>query len=469
MSREKELAKNTAIISAGTFLPKLATFVTFPIITSNLTKGEYGIYDMLLTIMSFFMPIVSVQIHSAAFRFLIESRNDEMERRRVISNVYLFLLAPASITFLIGILGFNQYDLVTRILFLVYFFSELIVTITKQVIRGLSKTVLYSAGYIIQAIVKMMLIILFVQMMGKGFYGVLIAFIISELVCLFVLLIGGGVLKGLSINYLSIPLIKEMLMYSWPMIPNALSNWALNLSDRFVVFEALGVEAAGVYAAANKVPLVLTTVQSTFGYAWQENASLSVDDADAGKYYSSVFDMIFNMTAGATALIIAFTPILFSLLIRGDYGEAYVHIPILLIGVMFSMLATILGGVYIAYKRTKDVGITTIAAAVVNLIVDIAMVKFIGLFAASVSTLFSYFFLFAYRMFHVNKFCKMEYKLPKILGCIVILGAMGVMCAFKDVRFDAGNIVISVAFAYAINRKLIKKIVDRVLAKKVTK
>ena len=34
MSREGKLAKNTLVIALGTFLPKLATFATLPILTA---------------------------------------------------------------------------------------------------------------------------------------------------------------------------------------------------------------------------------------------------------------------------------------------------------------------------------------------------------------------------------------------------------------------------------------------------
>ena len=42
MEREKALAKNTIIIGFGTFLPKVASIITLPIVTGSLTKAEYG-------------------------------------------------------------------------------------------------------------------------------------------------------------------------------------------------------------------------------------------------------------------------------------------------------------------------------------------------------------------------------------------------------------------------------------------
>ena len=49
MSREKALVKNSAIISVGTFLPKLVSLITLPIVTAGLNKTEYGTYDLIIT------------------------------------------------------------------------------------------------------------------------------------------------------------------------------------------------------------------------------------------------------------------------------------------------------------------------------------------------------------------------------------------------------------------------------------
>ena len=76
MSREKELVKNTAILSIGRFLPKLFSSFTLPVLTLYLSKKEYGTYDLIGTIVMLAIPVATLQIQSAAFRFLLDCRND---------------------------------------------------------------------------------------------------------------------------------------------------------------------------------------------------------------------------------------------------------------------------------------------------------------------------------------------------------------------------------------------------------
>ena len=76
MSRESALAKNTAILAIGVFLPKVASIIILPILTGYLTMEEYGTYDLITVLVSMLLPAVTLQIQTAAFRYLIDVRDD---------------------------------------------------------------------------------------------------------------------------------------------------------------------------------------------------------------------------------------------------------------------------------------------------------------------------------------------------------------------------------------------------------
>lgn len=458
MSKEKDLAINTLILSIGTFLPKFAAIVTIPIITGHLTKVEYGTYDLLGTSVSLLLPIVTLQIHSAAFRFLIDCRDNQTDRRCIITNIYCFLIPTSLIALLIMFICLNKLNLVTRILVVIYFFADIMILGTQQIVRGLSKNKLYSTSAVIQSIVNMLLVVLTVQIVDMRLIGVLVSFIVATVTGTCILFVHGKLLSEIKLNLFSFKVIKQMLSYSWPMIPNTLSSWVLTASDRFVLSGFMGLEAVAIYAAANKIPSLFMSVQSTFIFAWQENASLALSDSTVEKYYSDMFDNIFSILSGIMALLIGCTPILFWLLIKGDYAEAYLQMPILFMGMFFSAISAFLGGIYVAHKRTKSVGITTMLSAVCNLIIDLALVKFIGIYAASISTLISYTFLSIYRMADVKKFQPISYKLHKITLSIAFLFVLCIVCFINILSTNVVNLVISVCFAYAINKKTVHKI-----------
>ena len=458
MSRSTDLAKNTLILSFGTFLPKFAALVTIPIITSHLSKAEYGTYDLITTLVALLLPVVTLQIHSAAFRFLIDCRENQDEKKIVISNIYVFLLPVTFVT--LSILYFLLPNIAanTKILIVLYFFVDILILASQQVVRGLSNNKLFSISSVIQAFCNMLLVVVTVGIIDWGLNGVLLSLIIAASIGLVILIVRGGIIHQIDIRLFSLTTIKQLLSYSWPMIPNTLSSWVLAASDRFVLTGFMGLEAVAVYAAANKIPQLFTSVQGTFIFAWQENASLALSDTDVEKYYSDMFDRIFSIFTGIMAGLIGATPILFWLLIRGDYADAYPQMPILFMGMFFSALSAFLGGIYVAHKRTKNVGITTMLAAACNLIIDFALVKSIGIYAASISTLVSYMLLVIYRMHDVKKFQAITYKYKKVIICLAVLAGMSVLCWINILPLNIINLTIGCAFAFILNRQIVNGI-----------
>ena len=89
MKREQEFVKSSLVLSIGTILPKFASLITLPIVTGYLTKVEYGIYDLITILVSLVLPIATLQMQSAAFRFLIANRNKRVQQKKIITNIII--------------------------------------------------------------------------------------------------------------------------------------------------------------------------------------------------------------------------------------------------------------------------------------------------------------------------------------------------------------------------------------------
>lgn len=458
MSRQGQLLKNTIIISFGTFLPKIINVITLPIITAYLTKAEYGNYDLITTLVFLALPITTLQIQSAAFRFLIDYRDNKEKSKEIISTIILFAFITSVISVIVISFILIQISILMRILIALYFLLDLMLAVMQQITRGLSKNKAYSISTIISSTVSLIGILLTVQFMGYGLSGVMISMNVATFLGILFLFVYLRLWDYIDTKSFNKKTLKELLGYSWPMIPNNLSNWVLKLSDRLIITAVLGIEANAVYAVANKIPNLFTTVQATFVFAWQENASLAVNDKDVDDYYSGIFDSIFRMLVGIMSLSIAATPLMFKILIQGDYDDAYYQMPILFIGMMFSCIASVLGGIYVAHKKTLNVGISTMVAAVCNLIIDIACVNFMGITAGSVSTLVSYLILTIYRMIDVQKIQKIKYKYTVLIFWMIILIGMCAICEINNFWLNIFNVPIGIVVCYFSNRKLIKNL-----------
>lgn len=455
MSREKELVKNTIILSLGNFLPQLTSLITLPILTAFMTKTEYGTYDLINTVVSLIMPIITIRVESAAFRFMIEYRNDQEKSSQVVSSILFFSMFSSVIVTVMSIFIFYPVSVQDKVLIIIYIIFHIVLADLMQIARGYSLNVRFSLAAIINSTVYMFGTILFISIAQLGLTGVLLSLIVGEIIASIFLAASIKLNKVFSHHYFSIKMLKEMIQYSWPLVPNSLSLWVMNLSDRLIVTSFLGLEQNAVYTVANKIPSLMGTAQGIFASAWQENASIAISDEDSGEYYSRMFESFLCVLTGILCCLIGCSPILFDLIIRGDYGESHPQTAILFAGMFFSAISSFLGGIYVAHKRTRSVGMTTIVAAGINFLINICFVKRIGLYAASISTLVSYVILTIYRMYDIQKLQKMTYCYKKYLICIGVIGIMCGIYYIDHLYLNVINFIAGVSIAYILNRKLV--------------
>ena len=301
----------------------------------------------------------------------------------------------------------------------------------------------------------MIMLIVLVRHLGYGLYGAVAALAASIVISMIYLAFVVRLNELFDIRQYDNEMLKELINYSWPLVPNNISMWIINMSDRFVVTYFMGLSANAVYSVANKLPSLLTLAQNTFTMAWHENASIASKDEDAENYYAEMFKTMFKIMAGGFGLVIAFTPVLFKLLIRGDYSEAYVQIPILLMAIFFYCMSSFLGGIYIAYKETKSVGITTLCAAILNLMINMVAIKKVGLYAASGSTLLSFMVLFIFRAYDLQRMIRINYNIKFMFEVLIILLIECLIFYQNKPLCNLLNVIIGIIFFWTMNRSLI--------------
>lgn len=456
MSRESALAKNTLVLALGTVLPKAASFVTLPILTGCLTTNEYGTYDLVLVLASLLLPAVTLRMDAAVFRFLIDTRERVHETKVVVSNALAFVLVASLIALVAFFLLLPGDSTLLKVLICCYFLVEAFASLVRQCARGLGDNFGFSLSAIVSSIAQMLLAVMFVYLLGYGLLGCMFMLLCAEGASLAFIVLRTRFFSLVDFGSVRLRRVTEMLGYSWPMVPNTMSMWVMAMSSRLVVTFFMGVSANAMFAVAYKLPQLVTLVQNAFGAAWQENASLSIGDSDSDSYYSRMFRIAVGFMGGATGVLIGIAPALFAILIQGDYDQAYSQVPILFTAMFFYALVSFVGGIYVAHKKMVSVGITTVAAAAVNLVIDIVAIPHIGLYAASGAMLVSYAFLLAFRMVDIRKYSKVRYDVPQILLVVAVLGLQCVLGAQRELILDVVNAAVGITLFVGLNIPIIK-------------
>lgn len=465
MSKGKEYAKNTIILLIGKFATQFFTLFLLPLYTHYLLSEDYGLVDLYQTYVNLFVPVFLMCLDSAVFRFLIDTRENKFETNQIIVSSYLKTFQQA-LLFLIVAFVIGHFIKINYFYLLIFnVIAIMFSNVSLQICRGIGKNIVYSMSCIISACVTLLINVLLIVVFKQNAGSILIASGIANTLCTIFIVFNTKIYKNFSKKNFSKPKIKEMLKYSIPLIPNALSWWIVNVSDRTIISTIISTSANGIYTVSCKFSNILNSIFSIFTMSWQESASLHINDKDKDEFFTNMINNIYKLFVSVSLLIILVVGLFFNVLIGKDYVLSYKYIPILILANSFNVLIGLFGGIYIAKKLTKKMTSTTIISAVINLIVDLLLIKKIGLYAACLSTLIAFMSMAIYRYIDVQKYVKVKIKFSTIISTVLTFFATFAAYYSSNYVFMSLMLLFVTMFSFLSNKELIAAGINSSLGK----
>ena len=453
-SREKQFAKNTMILSIGTLGSKVFTFLLLPLYTAVLTTEDYGNVDVLQTVIQLAIPVITLQLAASIFRFLIDQTTLE-EQIEVITNSTAVITLNSIIGLIVILVVNSIWSIPYYGLLIVCYITSTLYKVLQNVVRGFGHNGLYSLTGFIAVLSSLIINLILILGMGMKGESILIALASSNLLASLVIIIKEKMWNYIRIKAISKEKTKELLSYSLPLIPNEISWWIANSSDRFLILFYLGSSFNGIYAAANKIPTIYSTVFNVFNLAWIESVSRNINDSDREEFINGMLDRFFKLFMCLCFGILCSISLLFRFLIGAYYSDAYNHIFILTVAIMIHSMCALYGSVFSAFKESKIIGTTTILGAVANIIINFSLINVIGLYAASISTLISYAIVLIVRICRVRKLIHLKWPINYFIrafffGLLVTFGYF-----FRNDYINIFIFVIVATWSFMENRSVI--------------
>lgn len=222
------------------------------------------------------------------------------------------------------------------------------------------------------------------------------------------------------------------LRITLPIILHGLAGVALAQLGLLSVQHILGDAAAGIYSIAITVSTILSALYSALNNAF---VPFMYDDL-AGKTSKSVtlshFRNYFILFTFVSCIYIICSPEIVKALAPSDYWEASKYSAFLIIGVYFTFLYSFPVNFEFFKMKTASIGIGTMLAAIIDLILVVSLTPKWGMLGASASTMISYFFLFLFHYLFAR--CRLGDKnYPAsyyVIGTIAVLLSSSVLFIF---------------------------------------
>ncbi|MFD1037183.1 oligosaccharide flippase family protein [Virgibacillus byunsanensis] len=412
---KNKLFKNSLLYTVGSMMTPMIGLIMLPIFTKYLTTAEYGIMTTVQTLVGMLQLILLLALHGAVTRFFYDFLNQPEKQKEYIGSIFVFVLSFSTIiaTMLmffsnsVGSLLFKNIPIDPYYFYLIGLsWVTALSALPMALFRAQEKAGLFVVVNLIKALFIMAITIYLIIGRGLGAESVLIAQLFITF--LVVLLTFAMQLKYLKLS-LNVAYVKQSLLFSLPLLPHIASGWIISASDRVILEKFVDIADLGIYALAAQVSMVLGLFYSSINNALVPRYTILRKEGNELKANRllKIFSFIV-IIFGVASIPVAMYSI--KLITSSEYYGAITLIPFLLIGQILTGFYFIPVAKLFYAKKTNAIATSSSMAAIINVIINLIAIPFIGIYGAIISTIFADIirFLLIYRASNKLKFQKME-------------------------------------------------------------
>lgn len=384
----KKLAYNTAIFAIGNFGSKILSFLIVPLYTYVLTTAEYGTIDLFITSLGMVIPFSTMMVNEALIRFVL---GKELTPKEAASNCFAVFLFGAFISAVFTplyklLFSFDEYIWIFVALLVVRTFNQ----IFSEYFRAVNQNIKFSIFGVIITATTLGFNVVFLVFLKLGIKGYLYATLLSAVIGALYILVFSDIFRVISFRCIDKNIIKRILKYSIPLVPNSLMWWLMAAGDKYIINYFLGDGANGLYSLSLKVPQIINMVFSLFIQAWQMSAIEVNENKDKGTFYRNVFNATSFVVALVTSGIIMVIKPLYMGVMNSSFAESWKYVPLLSVATIISCYASYFSVVYTVGTKTQKVFMTTALGAIANLSCNFVLIRPLGIQGIAIGTCLGY-------------------------------------------------------------------------------
>lgn len=415
------LSKNIILFSVSGFVPKFLALILVPIYTSCLSTAEYGVSDLITTTVSLLIPIFTLDIQDAVMRFALDKeykKDDVFSTAVKIMMTGFFIICMGA--FVVSKLELSGIKDSYILFFILMYFTSAAHNIVSLFCRGIDKVNVMTVSSILNSVITLTANILFLVVFKWGLNGYLLANTVGSFAALICCFFGAGLYRYVKWSVPKI-VVKNMIIFSAPLIISVIAWWVNGAFDRYILTWISGVAVSGLYAAAYKIPNLLSVFQNIFAQAWSISAIKEFDKNDSDGFIGNMYTMMnFAMSVICSGIMIVNIPVS-KILFSNNFFEAWKYVPPLLISVVFNAMSLFIGSIFTAVKDTKTLSVSTVTGAAVNIVCNFILIYFYGAYGAAVATLLGYAVTLVMRHVILRKHIRLNCKQRRDIAVYLVL------------------------------------------------
>jgi O-antigen/teichoic acid export membrane protein len=219
---------------------------------------------------------------------------------------------------------------------------------------------------------------------------------------------------------------KDLTQFGLPFIPAGLATVCMEMLNRYILQDMIGLEAVGIFSAGFKLGIFMLLLTTAFYYAWQPFFLKAGPQESSRTLFSRIFTYFVLIELSFWLLLTAFMHEIVHFhignmyLIGKEYQSCETMVPFILLGYVFlGMNQVFLPGIYFE-KKTRYLAYLTIFAAAVNVGANYIFIPLFGMVGSAYSSLAGYLALAVSGYFVSQRLFRVPYELRRVAFLFVL-------------------------------------------------
>lgn len=257
---------------------------------------------------------------------------------------------------------------------------------------------------------------------------------------------------------------EEMLTFSLPLIPSSISVIVAGYVDRIAIQNLMTLDDVGIYSAGFRVASIANILMAGIYFSLTPLIYQNYRKEETPRNIVRIFTYFLCGTLPVLMSLSLFSREILRIFTTPPYYGAWAIIPVLAVASVCSKMYIFAPGLDIE-KKTKTIALINIAAAAVNVALNLLLIPPLGILGAAWATLISAALLFAAYLLLSGKFYPIPYNWRRIaLACLPSAAIIALACVEPGhlegrpfLLATAKVLLIGVASAWLIRRLMFKE------------
>lgn len=444
MKEYKSFVKGIGTIGIINILIGISSIILLPILTKNYSPDEYGIWVQLSVTITLIPNLATLGLSSALIRFLANFDDKE----KIVETFYSIISVVIISSLLLSLILFIFSGFISDFLFGGnYLIAVLLPPILFLACVNLlylnyfltfQKSRLYSLFLFLQSYLNILFAFIFTWM-NLDFIYIIIGYLVSQLIVCLLMII--TVFRNIGFEIPRFKNIRKYLKFSLPTIPANLSSWTVESSDRYLIGFFMGLTFVGFYNPGYSLAMIIKMIYVPFATMLLPALSVSYDQYEHQKMkiYLKYSWKYFYFIAIPTAFVISILayPLLNLLTTPEIATEGFIIVPFVALTAIIYGANGIITQIILVEKKTKISALIWIFAAIINFILNIFLIPYIGIVGAALTTLAAYSLAFVLTAHYCSKYFQFDFSPLFLLKSIFA----SITMSFFILMIDPNNII----------------------------